>query len=79
MEKLLSSRSIENFIQPDVITNRSPALMGQLSKDDINTILYYIDPNNPLGQQPTNPETNPQYALWQIGINNWLIQDSEKR
>jgi membrane peptidoglycan carboxypeptidase len=78
MEKLLSSNIIENFTQPDPITNRSPALLGQLPKDDINTILYYVDRDNPLGQPPTNPETNPQYALWQIGINNWLIQNSKK-
>jgi hypothetical protein len=36
--------------------------------------LYYVDKNNPKGTQPTNPANDPQYSLWQIGINNWLIK-----
>lgn len=73
MEKILSSHQAENFTPPDPITNRSPALMGQLPQGDTNTILYYIDRNNPLGPQPQNPSSDIQYPLWQIGINNWLI------
>jgi len=76
MQKLLSSNPAENFTEPDPITdNRSDALLGKLPSDDINTILYYVDKNDPLGGQPTNPSNDPQYALWQIGINNWLIKN----
>jgi 1A family penicillin-binding protein len=73
--KLLESNQTENFVEPDLISNRSDALLGKFPDDDINTILYYVDKNNPLGPQPTNPENDSQYALWQIGINNWLIQN----
>jgi len=73
MQKIITSRSVENFIPPELIENRSPVLMGQLTPSDINTILYYVDKNNPLGPQPSNPANDPQYSLWQIGINNWLI------
>jgi 1A family penicillin-binding protein len=72
--KIVSSHSIENFSAPDLITNRSGVLLGQLPQEDTNTILYYIDKNNPQGPQPTNPINDPQYPLWQIGINNWLIK-----
>lgn len=74
MEKILKSHSVENFTPPDKITNRNPALLGQLSLDDNNTILYYINKENPLGPPPENPFQDPQYMLWQTGINNWLLQ-----
>jgi 1A family penicillin-binding protein len=72
MQKIVTSNPVENFTPPDAITNRSPALLGQLPIGDTNTILYYIDKNNPTGPQPKNPSNDPQYFLWQAGINNWL-------
>jgi len=76
MQKIVSSHPIENFTPPDdpkgTPTNRSPVLLGQLPLGDTHTILYYVDKNNPLGSQPQNPASDPQYNLWQTGINNWL-------
>ena len=72
MQKIVSSNPIENFTPPNPITNESPVLMGQLPQGDTNTILYYIDRNNPLGPPPQNPSANPEYFLWQSGINNYL-------
>ena len=77
MIKILESHDAENFTPPNPIINRSPALLGQLRPGDSNTILYYIDKNNPLGPQPTYPANDPQYSLWQIGINNWLIKTGQ--
>jgi len=74
MQKIVSSNPVENFTQPDSTTNRSPALLGQLPPEDTHTILYYVDTNNVLGPQPQNPESDPQYFLWQTGIDNWLIK-----
>ena len=74
MEKIITDHSIENFTPPDPITNKSPVLLGQLPLDDINTILYYINKDDPLGPAPQNPASDPQYSLWQIGINNWLVE-----
>jgi membrane peptidoglycan carboxypeptidase len=73
MTKIVSSRPAESFTPPDPATNRPPALLGQLPYDDTHTILYYVDKTNPMGSQPQNPASDPQYPLWQIGINNWLI------
>jgi 1A family penicillin-binding protein len=75
MEKIISASPAENFTPPDPITGRSPALLGQLPQGDKNTILYYIDKNNPLGPQPQNPASDPQYLMWQAGINNWLFEN----
>jgi 1A family penicillin-binding protein len=74
MTKIVSSHPIENFITPDPITNRSPVLMGQLPSNNTNSILYYVDKNNPMGPAPQNPASDPQYPLWQIGIDNYLIK-----
>ena len=77
MQKIVSSRPVENFTPPDLIINRSPVLMGQLPPGDANSILYYVDKNNPIGSPPSNPSSDPQYSLWQIGINNWLIKTGQ--
>jgi len=75
MQKIVSSHQIENFTPPSpaTATGKNPALSGQLAPNDTNTILYYIDKNNPLGPPPQNPSSDSQYLLWQIGINNWII------
>jgi 1A family penicillin-binding protein len=72
MQKIVASNPIENFTLPDPITNRNPVLLGQLPPGDTHTILYYIDKNNPLGPQPKDPTSDPQYFSWQTGINNWV-------
>ena len=77
MQKMVTTNPVEDFTPPDPITNRSPALMGQLPAGDTNTILYYIDKNNPLGPQPQNPASDPQYFMWQTGINNWITATSQ--
>lgn len=63
MTKIVSSRPAENFTEPDPITDRDPVFLGQVPANDTNSILYYVDKNS------------PQYPLWQIGINNWLISN----
>lgn len=77
MQKILSLNPTETFIPPNPITNRNPVLLGQLPPNDTNTILYYIDKNNPLGPQPQSPGYDPQYIFWQMGINNWLIKTGQ--
>ena len=74
MQKIVASNPVENFTPPDPITDRRPVLLGQLPQGDTNTILYYVDKNNPSGPQPQNPASDPQYILWQSAINNWLIK-----
>ncbi len=75
MDKIIISHPAENFTSPDPITNRNPILLGQLPPNDTNTILYYINKDDPLGPPPQNPSADPQYVLWQAGINNWLGQN----
>lgn len=73
MDKIVASHPAENFTAPDAISNRNPILLGQIDPNDANTILYYINKDDPLGAPPQNPSADPQYALWQAGINNWMV------
>ncbi len=77
MQKIVTSNPVENFTPPEPVINRSPVLLGQVPPNDTHTILYYIDKNNPLGPQPQNPASDPQYFSWQTGINNWLIKTGQ--
>ncbi len=75
--KIATSHPVENFTPPNPITNRNPILLGQAPQGDTHSILYYINKNNPLGSAAANPANDPQYPLWQIGINNWLINTGQ--
>jgi len=74
MTKIVSSHPVEGFTPPDPVKTTSPVLLGQLPQGDTHTILYYIDRNNPSGPPPSNPENDPQYPLWQAGIDNYLMR-----
>lgn len=39
--------------------------------NNIHSILYYVDRNNPTGPAPTNPENDPQYENWEYGVQAW--------
>jgi 1A family penicillin-binding protein len=38
----------------------------------VHSILYWLDKNNPLGPQPTNPENDRQFLHWEYGVQQWL-------
>jgi 1A family penicillin-binding protein len=75
MGKILSTNPPPGFTPPDPVNNRSPVLSGQLPSGDINTILYYVNKNNPLGSPLANPAEDPEYYNWQFAINNWLTRN----
>jgi membrane peptidoglycan carboxypeptidase len=39
--------------------------------NNIHTILYFVDKDNPTGPEPTNPATDPQYENWEYGVQKW--------
>ncbi len=41
-------------------------------------LLYYIDKNNPNGDAPTNPASDPQFALWEKGVASWVDKQKKK-
>jgi len=76
-EKIITSQPIEYFPKPALIESINPILLGQLPENEFYTILHYINKDNPLGPPPEDPKQDPQYMLWQIGINYWLLQTNK--
>ncbi|MCD8494832.1 MAG: PBP1A family penicillin-binding protein [Candidatus Pacebacteria bacterium] len=40
-----------------------------------NSILHWVDRNNPLGPAPQNPASDNQYNHWQFAVQAWLQQN----
>lgn len=38
----------------------------------VHTILHWLDTNDPNGPTPSNPARDPQYSLWEAGVQSWL-------
>lgn len=50
-------------------------LEGEIKKKDfadIHTILYYVDKNDPRGEAPKDPKSDPQFAKWEKGVEEWV-------
>ncbi len=45
---------------------------------NVQDILYSVDKTNPRGGTPTNPTSDPQFYLWNIGVQAWWEQNKYK-
>ncbi len=55
-----------------------PVLTGNWNTDPaqgVHSILYWINKNNPLGGQPTNPESDPQFTYWEYPVKLWAEEN----
>jgi 1A family penicillin-binding protein len=41
-----------------------------------HSILFYCSKDDPRGSQPTNPQDDPQYELWEAGVAAWAEKNS---
>ncbi len=48
-----------------------PDLVQEVPFQEIHTILYYLDKDNPLGEAPQNPAADPQFFNWDAPIQVW--------
>lgn len=44
---------------------------------DNHSILFYLNKDNPLGEAPKNPESDPQFNNWEKGIKSWAEKNWE--
>lgn len=49
-----------------------PELLETRQAYDTNTILWYIDKDDPTGPSPSNPADDPQFNNWESGIKTWV-------
>ncbi len=72
MRFAMSKRPVETFPSPEPIDpNIKPILAGDWQSGGVHSILYWVDKDNPLGPQPSNPYRDPQFAMWEAPVQEW--------
>jgi 1A family penicillin-binding protein len=51
-----------------------PDLIEERAYQEIHSILYYVDKNNPLGDYPEDPSQDPQFLNWEEPVLEWARQ-----
>lgn len=60
-------------------TDRTPERFRETKTcGEFHTILYFVNPANPLGDQPTNPEDNPMFSNWESAVQSYLEAQRQK-
>ncbi len=73
MRDTLNDRLPETFPRPEPIITEKPILHNQyVINNEIHSILYYIDKNNPLGAPPEDPQKDAQFKNWEQGVMAWI-------
>ncbi|MCK5285660.1 MAG: transglycosylase domain-containing protein [Candidatus Pacebacteria bacterium] len=61
--KLVSEYTPEELYEEKVVQN-------------IHSILYWVDKNNPLGPKPTAPENDMQFERWEYRVAEWALDNN---
>lgn len=61
----IDTSALIKLIEDDELDNVSSIFQN------IHSILHYVDKNNPLGPDPTNPNNDPQYENWEYAVQEW--------
>jgi penicillin-binding protein 1C len=79
MKVAIAKYPVEYFGEPRTIPdNAPPVLRGsyQISMPDgsvsVHEILHWVQRNNPLAGQPSNPGSDAQYPYWEFPVQEWL-------
>lgn len=52
-----------------------PAQVAGSAYPQIHSLLYYVDKNNPLGEFPNRPDSDPQFNNWEAAVLAWISQN----
>jgi 1A family penicillin-binding protein len=73
MDVAIGTSSLEYFPDPLPNTATKPILRGDYcTNGGIHEILSYVVKDSPDGAPPSDPQSDPQYTLWESGLQNWL-------
>lgn len=77
MAQALTQYATDTFPAAATTTPPSkPILAGDYTANNqIHTILYYVDKNDPTGPALTDPGADPQFGNWETGVINWAKQN----
>lgn len=77
MAKALSKVPQEAFPQPEPVGSSKPMLNGSYtyqspstSVNEVHSILYYVDRNDPLGAFPQDPSKDEQFVNWEWSVKS---------
>ncbi len=76
IEKVLKTTPKEDFIKPSIPPVTNPILNGEIPSGEKHSILHYINKDNPSGDPPQDPTSDPQYLMWEKGVQLWLSSNS---
>jgi len=52
--------------------NTPTDLIDEITHQEAHSILYYVKKDDPRGEIPTNPDSDPQYKNWETVAQEWL-------
>ncbi len=76
MESALKEFPPESFPAPSPVTTTKPILNGNYTyQNQLHSILYYVNPADPLGPPPTDPNADPQFRNWEAAVQAWASKN----
>lgn len=76
MQQALPKVPVETFTKPDPPAENKPILAGNyLDNNQIHSILYYVDKDDPAGPPPANPAADPQFTNWETATLAWAAKN----
>lgn len=48
---------------------------GEYVRQDVHSILYWVDKDVPTGPTPSNPQNDPQFKYWESAVRAWAVQN----
>lgn len=75
MAEALKTKPVETFLKPNPTeTPKKLMLDGKWQSPDgqVHSILYYVNPEDPLGSPLLDPSQDRQFLSWEVGVQNWL-------
>jgi membrane peptidoglycan carboxypeptidase len=76
LKQALPTIPADTFAQPDPVNPTKPILAGDYTfGNQIHSILYYVDKNDPTGPAPSNPASDPQFHNWETSVISWASRN----
>ena len=71
MKQATASYPVESFSAPDDYYTGKAVIDGKLAFGEHHSILYYVNPSNPLGPIPSDSNRDQQFNSWENPIKIW--------